>query len=691
MEKHIIFLYPIHPVIQELKDILEADGTYDINEVDNANEYRQLVGIIGQSVTITSDIKKIQSTIDSQAQLIKNGISKVIILGKLQGFNSEVHQLRVLGVQEILPETTPLKSLQFKLNLFLKSFEAAAEKKEKEKNKESDLAIIKSKKASGSLFDDEVIENLKKLKREAEKEAGKGDVSNAFDFKVFVRNGVTPFSVAPLNLEKKKNLFKPLVVNTNYDRRSVKPSGGKLVFDNAEVEHKELEKVDQLNHYKNKDSKKTSDIEFDKESPVSASSGKFVDEHEPNVFKKIASDRLNNYNHKASSLGEKIKFDNETEDNKELSSDLDERKRLNSYQSHKLTDDLENKKNPSPLSKEEKIELKKKELEEIGNELKRKKSGGKFVDSSNEKKQNPLMLEVIKEEKVRGLKEEGINHKRDKYNPFHVDEIEGKNLKNHEEKEESNVKPAHDSLRLDNFSEKNPYVPFHIDSSDEKDKVDEGNPADKLYQENKMTLDQEKNWGEQTIDYATFDEQQKGRNFVRPQNNSTQPKSEISDEEFSLTYPVYYWPPDGISTFIPLLLEVLQTRPFDQNKLVQFICFMFNKKLGGHLTYFIEREEGKNEVLGSSYLIGNKEWDYQTLYSEFDMTRMQNINVPSWSDTTFQGHTISFVFPFYYNKQRMGFAYAYFELSSIRNQQEALEAELLVVMARTVFLKEFGY
>lgn len=58
MEKHVIFLYPLHPVIQELKDILEKDGGYDINEIDDVNEYKQLVGVIGQSVTLTSDAKK---------------------------------------------------------------------------------------------------------------------------------------------------------------------------------------------------------------------------------------------------------------------------------------------------------------------------------------------------------------------------------------------------------------------------------------------------------------------------------------------------------------------------------------------------------------------------------------------------------------------------------------------------------
>lgn len=90
MEKHIIFLYPLHPVIQELKDILEKDGGYDINEIDDANEYRQLVGVIGDCVTFTSDIKKIHSTIDAQAQLIKSGTSKVVLVGKFQNFQQEV-------------------------------------------------------------------------------------------------------------------------------------------------------------------------------------------------------------------------------------------------------------------------------------------------------------------------------------------------------------------------------------------------------------------------------------------------------------------------------------------------------------------------------------------------------------------------------------------------------------------------
>lgn len=603
MEKHIIFLYPLHPVIQELKDELEKEGGYDIYEIDDAKEYRQLVGVIGQSVTLTSDVRKIHSTIDAQSHLIKNGTSKVIIMGKIQNHPQEVSQLRVLGVQELLPESAPLKSVQFKLHLFLKGFEAQEIQKQKDLEKEAK----KNKKIEVKKHQPFVVGKPLEDSMRLESKEPLQEQKTQFDFKGFVRNEKKPFSVKSIEGLKEKKFTRP-------------------IFTEEQLQQK-------INNRKNQ--------------------GIIFDEIAPNLNENDGS---------------------ETEESKSYNK--------KSYKSERLTSDVEKKTNNSPFrvkgdenpaavkelsekeKKEEKLLARKKELEEAAQLIKKNRESLRLGQEEEKKVSTPLRVGIEGEKIQRNKEDDAEELKRKKYSAFRVDE-------------ESSSKEKHKDLRLENLKEKG--IRENLDDETKSSK------------ESGLSLESAKDWGEQTIDYADFDkENREGKGFERDLKSQSAPVQEESAEELFLRYPDFYYPPTGISTFIPLLLEVLQTRPFDQNKFMQFLCFMFHKKMDATLTYILEQDD-QVKILGSTFLIGNKEWDFNEVYRKSKLDELKSIIVPKWSDETFQDSVITFVFPFYFNKQRMGLAHAIFDKGTVRNHQEALEVELLVAMARTIFLKEFGY
>lgn len=205
-----------------------------------------------------------------------------------------------------------------------------------------------------------------------------------------------------------------------------------------------------------------------------------------------------------------------------------------------------------------------------------------------------------------------------------------------------------------------------------------------------MSLIAAEELGEQTIDYSEFAEEDKviDEGYI-PEAEKKKTYQE-EDNELTHNYPEFYFPPSGISIYIPLFLEVLQARPFDRAKFMNFLCFVFRRKLQGHLTYIIERED-QVELLSSSHLVEDKSWDWESVYTSEKMKELKEKVSPTWSDETFQDEIIEFVFPFYFNKQRMGLAHAVFNRGEVNSIQEALEIELLIVMARTVYLKEFRF
>lgn len=539
MEKHIIFLYPLHPVLQELKDALEAEGGYDINEIDSVGEYKQLVPVIGQCVTFTSDIKKISQSIESQVTLVKDGSSKIIIMGKNLN-TQEAGQLMGLGIKEILPETTNQKALRFKLNLFLKGFEAAEAQKEKERLAEEKKNKKNEKKKSLELVPDSALE-----KKKAYVPLRVGEVDLELD------SAANEFKREETEQEAKKKPYIPFRVGEEVE-----------VQDNNE---------DEADNEENKPTQKKPYKPF-------RVSEEIDDESAP--YAKSAEDKK--------SQG------------------------LKGFKSSKLTDDI-----PGD-------------------------SKATSLDEEAEKKRKRYQQLLLQREEILNAKEEERKKKQ------HARDLQLKNAQSEKDLELSE-KIEKEGPKKDIYLKAQDFTDLELEDNDENSAT-----AKDIYLR-----------GEAVSDI-----------YLRDSSSNSLPR--------------FYYPPQGVSFYMPLIVELLQKKPWSQDDYIQFICFLFQKTFRGHLTFFIEKLPSTTDVVGSTYLIDNKSWKFNNTYSPGELFLLKELNVPTWSDYTFKNLEQEFFFPFFHKEQRLGFAHVSFLHSPILNETDASEVELLLMMATTAYLKAFG-
>ncbi len=120
MDKNIIFLYPLIEGINNFKSSLSSDE-YEIYEIDNLNEYSQIIGILDKSITISSDYEKTKRLVNENEQFIKKKTSKNILITSKEIPPHIQLSLKNKGLDEILPEKNIEKTLSLKIKIFFDS------------------------------------------------------------------------------------------------------------------------------------------------------------------------------------------------------------------------------------------------------------------------------------------------------------------------------------------------------------------------------------------------------------------------------------------------------------------------------------------------------------------------------------------------------------------------------------------
>ena len=72
IEKNIIFIHPLSPLLQKFLKEMEEDDDFMVFEIDALNEYGQIIGVLEQSVTFSSDLKKSRTYLEDFSQFVKN-------------------------------------------------------------------------------------------------------------------------------------------------------------------------------------------------------------------------------------------------------------------------------------------------------------------------------------------------------------------------------------------------------------------------------------------------------------------------------------------------------------------------------------------------------------------------------------------------------------------------------------------
>jgi hypothetical protein len=132
MDKNVIFLFPLNKVLLELKKEIEQDSSYNLFEVDMIEEYQQVVGTLDSSITFSTDLKKTENYLSRCKKIISSKQHKNILLAKDNLSGLVLSKMEKNGLDEVLNEFIPLKTLSHKIKVFFKTLEASQVQSEHE-------------------------------------------------------------------------------------------------------------------------------------------------------------------------------------------------------------------------------------------------------------------------------------------------------------------------------------------------------------------------------------------------------------------------------------------------------------------------------------------------------------------------------------------------------------------------------
>ncbi len=133
--KPLIFLEPLTDSVKKLKEALEATAEQDgieIYEVENPEEYNQLIPTIGQSLTIACSPKKTAQCIQPLRKFILKNNVKVLLINNKNIPPKTLEKFRKIGLTEYIQEPVPPKTLLYKVSLILRSLKKAEEEHDME-------------------------------------------------------------------------------------------------------------------------------------------------------------------------------------------------------------------------------------------------------------------------------------------------------------------------------------------------------------------------------------------------------------------------------------------------------------------------------------------------------------------------------------------------------------------------------
>jgi hypothetical protein len=123
MDKNVIFLFPLNKVLLELKKEIEQDQSINLFEVDMIEEYQQVVATLDSAITFSTDLKKTENYLNRCKKIVLSKLHKNILIAKDNPSGLVLSKMEKNGLDEVLNEFTPLKTLSHKIKVFFKTIE----------------------------------------------------------------------------------------------------------------------------------------------------------------------------------------------------------------------------------------------------------------------------------------------------------------------------------------------------------------------------------------------------------------------------------------------------------------------------------------------------------------------------------------------------------------------------------------
>lgn len=262
--KPLIFIKPYSKTLEKLVEVLkessEDQGT-EIYEIEDVKEAIQIIPQLGQSLIIAAHPRKSAQILQSAGKLIRKLQSKVLLLTPKPIPRRTIDKFMKVGLTECIIEPIAPKTLQYKVNLLLRSIVIKKEEGDYDQKFDSD-------------HDQSNDEELARKKLSANIKAEDNDESEGID------DGDSP--VSEEKVEKKKSTYKEESIAGYYKGSSKKKQESSDDDNDANKTNSEVIE----GYYKNKIQK--NDTENDVE-PGKKTKEKHVDEDEYEELKKSAS------------------------------------------------------------------------------------------------------------------------------------------------------------------------------------------------------------------------------------------------------------------------------------------------------------------------------------------------------------------------------------------------------------------
>ncbi|MAZ48087.1 MAG: hypothetical protein CME65_05970 [Halobacteriovoraceae bacterium] len=641
IERNIIFIHPLSQRLKELKDEIEKDEEILIYEIDSLNEYGQVVGVLEHSISFSSDLKKTRSYLEDYSQLVKNRESRNILIQENAIAPHIFSKLQALGLNEVLKEKIELKSLVHKVDLFFKSFENSEE---------------------SSMMQSMAIS------------ANKSGLDESFKVK---SHDPGRKSEGLFNFDNKKKKKIPSFDHSQFSNFTLKRNKTDLSFLDNPFSHYQRKAVGQFNPElpdRNLKRAKFTPVENEmKKNPYTSS----LEVTPSRARRKLNLDLpQNEFKRKPGKLN--LPF-----------LDLSKKKGLRfepvqrESKNRGKFNEVEGKKKPKLNALDGPLDFapsKRKKFDEVERESKKRDS---LEEAGRESKKRERFNEVERELKPREKiekEEKDLSKLKGKFEEViaEVDKKKGMTL--------SEPKKGGRSRNFEEESTGN--LVGSITQSDEKEKIGNTTEAilDEVNDENEILLKYHKdiNLGPETVlDYKKLKAEFKSGK-LKASKDLEEKIIKRSCDEIALIEdsPLFDYSSHGLEYFVTYN-DLIWSASSEPQKLLKFVHFSVLKEFEGEIIFYKKNGQDYENIYSGL----NKLAEEFEIFEQENKSRWDSCLLPTWQDETFQSNPLEFTFPYFEEGESLGYCVARFP-GTVKSHKDAQKIELLVMMAKGVFLED---
>lgn len=743
IERNVIFIHPLSEKLRALKEELENNDENLIFEIDALNEYGQVVGVLEHSITFSSDLKKTRIYLDDYAQFVKSKTAKNFLVQENTIAPHIFSKLQSQGLNEVLKEKSDLKSLTHKVDLFFNGFNSDGEKdslsssiggmaiggnkagfedKQTIKNQavfdtaEGLFNFDSKKRKKIPTFDHSQFSNFELKKNKTDLSFLDNPLSNyqrknipkflpqlkELDLKRTLFNPIsgelkknpykqslgliepgalpkrrTSFQEVEREAKDRKKLNLPELINKNKKGlgfkprlQGLKPKSGKLDLPLLDLKRKKGLKFEPIEPKKKKRAAKFQEVEIERERKKLD-----LDEKELDLKKKkkIGEDEIGKQSKKPKfeEVGPGQKPRKKFEE-----AEIEHERQRGMFEEAQN----EKKKENSQFKEVEREASKRKKFDELDVEVDRKRTN---IDEVEKEKNKRGKFEEVEREKADRKKleldEKDLSKKKKQ---FEETLIEGKSRAKFEEIEKEK------STKKSQFQEKDDKdLVGQIGHFEElKRRLETSKKDEELSNEEYESIlkyDKNKKNGPETIlDYRQLKKEMKEGKLKASKELEEKISRKACDEIAKIEdSPLYEFDSYGMEYLVAYndLIWKSSEKPL---LLLKFVHFSLMKEMEGEVVFFVGSGESYDVIYQGLKTAGE---DNAVIVQSL-IDKWGEITLPTWSDETFQSEVMDFVYPFFEDGEKLGFCIARF-YDSVKNHDQAKKVELLITMAKGVYLE----